>query len=134
MDSNNGKKERKKMLLSGRKLFLVDTFLLLIAFVVSEDFKLWNRRIHDYFFQIRFLTRGIEPTDLDIVHIDVDDTSVEVLGNDLMKREAYAKLISLLHESGCRAILSDIAFLDPKSEKGDQTLIQASAQFGKGLI
>ncbi|MBN2302467.1 MAG: adenylate/guanylate cyclase domain-containing protein [Lentisphaerae bacterium] len=99
-----------------------------VSYLTPDTFAVWNGRFHDQFFRSRYHRQGPLKTHPDIVHVDIDNASYEVLGRELlMRRSTYAKIINVLRQSGCAAILSDIAFWGATDREDDSALVDAAA-------
>lgn len=90
----------------------IGTALLLIAASMLPSVQIYELKAYDWLF--RWITK--EPAHPDIVHIDIDDRSVEQIGKWPWSRDKHARLIQTLNECGARSIAFDILFIEPGKE------------------
>ncbi|MCM8824053.1 MAG: adenylate/guanylate cyclase domain-containing protein [Candidatus Omnitrophica bacterium] len=64
------------------------------------------------FFDLRFILRGSKPSFSPLLHIDVNDASVNKLGRWPWPRSYHAQLIDILKECQAKAVLMDILFTE----------------------
>ncbi len=74
-----------------------------------------------------FALKGPPEHDPGIVHIDIDDSSIEKIGRWPWDRFRHAQLVDVLTEAGAQAIIYDITFPDPQSEENDAAFISSCA-------
>lgn len=99
-------------------------------FVISSFFhhaiSEWEYRASDYLFRWR---KPLQLSPL-IVHLDLDDRSIEAIGKWPWRRSIHAHLIDLLSSLGAKAILFDIVFSSPGEKDDDGQLIEATKRAG----
>lgn len=110
------------LVLGGGVFICIFVVSLLFHQTVSE----WEYRTSDYLFRWR-KPLLISPL---IVHLNVDDRSIEVIGKWPWKRSIHAHLIDLLSSLGAKAILFDIVFSSPGEKDDDSKLIEATKRAG----
>lgn len=74
----------------------------------------WDRRAELGSLDLRFHLAPAEPPSQTVVHIDIDDRSLETLGRWPWSRDTLAGLIETLHQAGASMIVLDILFPEPQ--------------------
>lgn len=91
----------------------------------------WNAQVTDQLFQFRAAFANLQPPyDATIVHVDLNDTSLQQLSNFYLKRIDYARVIRSLAALRVSAQLYDFIFAAPSREEDDQELIDATGAAG----
>jgi adenylate cyclase len=67
---------------------------------------------------LRFLSRGVEPTGGETVIATIDEKSISELGRWPWRRTVIAALVDRLHEYGAKAVGFDIVFAEPDDNSG----------------
>jgi len=89
----------------------------------------WNSRVYDFLFKIRSQYQPFQPPYNDtVVHVDVDDTSLQHLETYYLTRSHFSRIIRNLSAMGVSAQLYDFIFAAPSNVKDDSALIQATRQ------
>lgn len=99
---------------------------LVLSFFFNDAISGLEYRAADYLFQMR---KPLRLSTL-IVHLDVDDRSIEAIGKWPWKRSVHANLINLLSSFGARAVLFDVVFSSPGEINDDRLLIEATKRAG----
>jgi len=84
----------------------------------------------DLFFQLK----GAPKPDPGIVHIDIDDTSIDKIGRWPWDRFRHAQLVDTLAEAGAKAIVLDITFPDLQSPDNDSVFVSSCALAGNVYV
>jgi len=84
-----------------------------VALVISLT--LFFQSIELKFLDLRFALRPSLPCYSGIVHIDIDDASIERIGKWPWDRRRYAQAVDVLSECGATAIIMDIEISEPAS-------------------
>ncbi len=98
----------------------------------TRTYQMMELKALDLRFVLQGNSRGIAP----VVHIDIDDQSLEKLGRWPWPREYHAKMLSMLQECGARQVLFDVLFMEPYQEDPgqDERFAGALAQTGIGYL
>ena len=89
----------------------------------------WNARLFDLLFQLRTELHLFLPEyDPRIVHVDLDDTTVQELGTYYIDRSHFSRVVTNLHQMGVSAQLHDFIFAAPANDEADQLLINAASE------
>ncbi len=105
--------------------FLLSVFVLVlfIIFLPSARFQRMENIVHDTFFKQRKLA-----THPDIVLIEIAEDSLESIGRWPWPRSYHAALTHILSEWGAKAVVFDIIFSEPSTDKDDQAFKEALAE------
>ena len=105
--------------------------LALVAYILEPG---WLQRAELRTVDARFAIRGNGGAEPDIAIVDLDDASLAALGRggDRIPRDAHARMIDLLRESGATVIAYDVEFLEPTP--GDAGLRMAIERAGPQLL
>ena len=114
--------------------FWVRLILILSIFAVVTLFdwttpvlKTWNARFFDILFTKRSSSSLFAPEyDDTIVHVNLDDTSIEQLQRYYLNRSHHAELITNLANMGVAAQLHDVIFVAPTNPTDDAALLEAA--------
>ena len=118
---------------------LTSRFLIVLALFLATllgDLSLsvtsgWNSRIHDHLFRLRSVIPLFQPPyDNRVVHVDLDDSSIEKLGSYYLDRSYHARVIANLSDMGVAAQLFDFIFAAPSNEGDDALLIDSVREAG----
>lgn len=91
----------------------------------------WNDRIADLLFEFRSCFRNFEPFyDDTVVHVDINDSTIQKVGSFYLKRSQYALAVRNLNEMGVALQAYDIIFASRMNAEEDQALIDAVAESG----
>jgi adenylate cyclase len=82
-----------------------------VALLISLT--LFFQSIELKFLDLRFALRPALPRYGGIIHIDIDDASIERIGKWPWDRRIHAQAVDVLSECGCRAIIMDIEISEP---------------------
>ncbi len=86
----------------------------------------WNVRIYDFLFSLRSNLAKYKPVyDDTIVHVDLDDTSIQQLNNYYLSRAHHAKVVTNLTAMGASIQLHDFLIAAPSNKTDDKALIEA---------
>ena len=110
------------------RLFLIFLIFSIVNLIdgLTPVFETWNSRFFDVLFIGRSSIAMLAPAyDDTVVHIDLDDTSIQQLQNYYLNRTHHAKLINNLSDMGVSAQLHDVIFAAPANHEDDATLIEA---------
>lgn len=108
------------------------TFLLghLASLVFPTHFETWNSRLTDQLFLLRDRLERFQPAyDGSIVHVDLDDTSLQILGELYLSRSHFARVARNLAAMRVRAQVYDFIFAAPLGAE-DADLIEAARLAG----
>lgn len=85
----------------------------------------------DQFFKVRYTFKGLRPAyDDRVVHVDINDTSIEKLNNFYLNRSHYAQVVRNLSAMGTSAQVFDLIFAARSNEEDDKALIEATRKAG----
>ena len=121
--------DKKKALKLGVSLGITFTLaIIFFAFTHTKTYQILELKALD----LRFVLKGNKVSSLPIVHIDIDDQSLSILGRWPWPRAYHAKLITLLKECQAKQVLFDVLFLERQKDnpKDDERLTQALGQSG----
>ena len=103
--------------------FSLSVALLLLLVTQSKPYQILELKALD----LRFVLRGNQPTHTPVLHIDIDDQSLEKLGRWPWPRSFHAKLTDTLSRCGAKQILWDVLFMEQyKESPQDDTLFAQS--------
>ncbi len=129
---------------SKKRNFRIITFLIIGSFITAhlccrflpDLTETWNAQIVDRFFKLRSsLTSFRPPYDDTIVHVDINNTTIQQLNNYYLNRSHHARLTTNLTAMGVALQLYDFIFAAPSNEEYDRefkdaTLKAESVYFG----
>jgi adenylate cyclase len=88
-------------------------------------------QLTDRLFELRGRLEATRPAYDDVVvHVDVDDRSLQEVENFYLGRTEHAQLVSNLGRAGVSAQLHDVIFAAPQAEEPDTELVEATATAG----
>ena len=94
-------------------------------------FSVLNLKAVDRLFQFRSQVASLRPVyDDTVVHVDLNDSSIEELDNYYLNRTHYARIIRNLTEMEVNAQLFDFIFPARSSDEADRSLIEAVSAAG----
>lgn len=134
MTINNQKKLRVLILL------LLGSFIAarLCFFLFPNIFEIWNSQALDQLFVLRSASEKLRPSyDSTVVHVDLNNSSIQKLKKFYLNRSHYARLIRNLSSMGVSSQVFDFIFAARADQKGDDALIQATEEAGNvyfGLV
>lgn len=99
--------------------------------LLPRVFDPWNAQVIDRFFAFRSRHPGLAPPyDATIVHVDINNTSIQELNNFYLNRSHFARVISNLGAMQTAAQAYDFIFPAKSNELDDQSLIRATREAG----
>jgi len=78
-------------------------------------------------FDLRFILRGNKAPEAPVLHIDIDDASIEKLGRWPWPRVYHAKLVETLAECGAKYVLMDVLFTEKLSDNPQEDALFADS-------
>lgn len=111
-------------------LLLAASFALayLLFLLLPDVFDSWNSQAFDQLFRIRSRTAALQPAyDNTIVHVDLNNTSLQDLSEFYLNRSHYAKVTRNLHDMRVAAQVYDFIFAFPQDSYQDKEMAEASA-------
>lgn len=106
-------------------VFSVFVFVTIIDWT-TPLLKNWNVRFFDVLFTKRSSSSLFSPEyDDTVVHVNLDDTSIQKLQSYYLNRSHHAEVITNLTNMGVSAQLHDVIFVAPTNRTEDATLIRA---------
>ncbi|MBT8352739.1 MAG: adenylate/guanylate cyclase domain-containing protein [Deltaproteobacteria bacterium] len=127
------------MIINKERLPKIPTLLILSAFLLvhlgnlllPHSFESWNLRAMDRLFSFRSNSIHFQPSyDDTIVHVDLNNTSIQRLKNFYLNRSHHAKLINNLAAMKVSIQLFDFIFAAPTAKDEDQNLLKAVSAAG----
>jgi adenylate cyclase len=114
------------------------TGILLVASFISAHFcfwllprvfEPWNAQVIDQLFLIRSsIPYFLPPYDDTVVHVDLNNTTIQKLNNFYLNRSDYAQVIRNLSQMRTATQIYDVIFAARTNEKDDQSLIDATTE------
>lgn len=122
----------KKVLLKlamslGITFFLAFLFLALIR---SRSYQILEGKSYD----LRFSLRGNIPVKAPVLHIDIDDQSLDKIGRWPWPRSFHAQLVDTLAECGAKAVLFDVLFTEKQSDRPEDDTLFAASIARSGIV
>ena len=103
----------------------------LLSLLFANIFASWNSRAIDQLFLLRSKSTHFRPHyDDAIVHVDLNNTSIQQLNRFYLNRSHHAKVITNLSAMQTAAQLYDYIFAAPSNEMEDHALIEAVSGAG----
>ena len=127
------------MITDKKRNFRITVFLILSSFVAAHlcfwllpnVFVTWNAQAVDQLFLLRSNSDLLKPPyDDTVVHIDLNDTSIQRLDNFYLNRSHHAQVIRNLATMGVSLQLYDFIFAARTNEKDDGALMEAVLDSG----
>jgi class 3 adenylate cyclase/CHASE2 domain-containing sensor protein len=124
---------------ASQKKFQVPILLILSSFfaaylcfrLVPNVFETWNAQAVDQLFVLRSSVEKFQPFyDNRVVHVDLNNTSIQRLKNLYLGRGHYAQLIDNLASMHVAAQVFDFVFAAKKDPEGDRALVRAAKKAG----
>jgi adenylate cyclase len=108
--------------------FLAAYFCFLL---LPNVFEIWNAQAVDQLFVLRSSSTKFQPSyDNTIVHVDLNNTSIQQLDNLYLNRSHYAQVIRNLASMRVSAQVFDFIFASRKSRENDSVFIHATEAAG----
>ena len=99
--------------------------------LLPSVFETWNARVIDQLFLFRSNSVKFKPHyDDTIVHVDLNNTSIQELNNFYLNRSHHAQLIRNLSAMKAGAQLYDFIFAAPSNKEEDSAIINATSEAG----
>lgn len=118
-------------------LLLAASFALayLLFLLLPDVFDSWNSQAFDQLFRIRSRTAALQPAyDNTIVHVDINNTSLQDLSEFYLNRSHYAKVTRNLHDMRVAAQVYDFIFAFPQDPSQDKEMAEAAAAAGNAYF
>ncbi len=109
------------------------TFALAVIFAIFSESKTYQM-LELKALDLRFSLRGSRPIQAPILHIDIDDQSLDKLGRWPWPRSYHAKLIDTLWECGAKQVLMDILFTEKLKDKPEDDVLFAGSIAHSGIV
>jgi adenylate cyclase len=94
-------------------------------------FETWNSQVVDQFFVVRSAVDQFRPPyDDTIIHVDLNNTTIQHLDNFYLNRSHHARVIENLTAMGVAAQLFDFIFAAPSNNEDDARLQKAASKAG----
>jgi adenylate cyclase len=107
----------------------------LLFFFFPTIFESWNEQAFDRLFVLRSESQRFRPQyDETIVHVDINKSSLDEIGQFYLNRNHFARGVRSLGQMGVIAQLYDFVFAYPQSKDEDEALIQASSAAGNAYF
>ncbi len=104
--------------------------LLFLSLIRSRSYQILEGKAYD----LRFSLRKLQPVQAPILHIDVDDQSLDKLGRWPWPRSFHAQLVDTLSECGAKAVLFDVLFTEKQSDRPEDDALFAGAVARSGIV
>jgi adenylate cyclase len=102
-----------------------------LFYLLPKVFEPWNAQAIDQLFRLRSRFEHLQPAyDATIVHVDLNNSSIQQLHNFYLNRGDYAQVLRNLAAMHCAAQMYDFIFAARSNEKDDAALIEATAEAG----
>ena len=99
--------------------------------LLPNVFEIWNAQAVDQLFVLRASSERFRPAyDNTVVHVDLNNTSIQQLNKLYLNRSHFAELIRNLDAMGVSAQVFDFIFASRKSDENDNALIHATRAAG----
>ena len=112
-------------------LLLLGSFLAVhLCFgLLPNVFEIWNAQAVDQLFVLRSFSERFQPLyDNTVVHVDLNNSSIQRLNKLYFDRSHYARVIRNLASMGVSAQVFDFIFASRKSKQEDNALIDATSE------
>jgi adenylate cyclase len=127
LSTNSRKKNGVAVTLIVTSFFMARLCFLLLPHI----FEPWNAKAIDQLFMLRSSYDFLQPTyDNTIVHVDLNNTTIQKFNNFYLNRSHYARVIRNLGEMGTAMQAYDFIFAAPSNELDDAALIDATTHAG----
>ena len=103
-----------------------------LCFILLPNvFEILNARAVDQLFNLRSSWKKFQPVyDNTVVHLDLNNTSIQKLNDQYLNRSHYAQVVRNLSSMGVSAQVFDFILASRKSEKNDRELIDMVKEAG----
>ena len=126
--TTSSKRKLRILLLLILGSFLAAYFCFLL---LPNVFEIWNAQAVDQLFVLRSSSTKFQPSyDNTIVHVDLNNTSIQQLDNLYLNRSHYAQVIRNLASMRVSAQVFDFIFASRKSRENDSVFIHATEAAG----
>jgi class 3 adenylate cyclase/CHASE2 domain-containing sensor protein len=118
-------------------LFIIIVIFLVVSafnFLFNDFFKLLNYKVTDTFFSLRYQIKGKEKIDPKIIHIDLNDSSIEKLKISEFDRSVYGRVINVLTKTNVKDVAFDIIFTGKREKEKDDVLLNAVKESGRVFL
>src|SRR5712691_9141758 len=106
-------------------------FAHLWCWLLPQVLESWNAQTMDQLFVLRDAVEQLRPRyDDTLVHVDLDNSSVQELGTFYLNRTQYAQVVRNLTAMQVAAQMHDFIFAAPANAVDDEALIEATAAAG----
>lgn len=103
----------------------------LCFFLLPNIFEIWNSQTLDQLFVLRSASEKLRPSyDSTVVHVDLNNSSIQKLKEFYLNRSHYGRLIRNLSSMGVSSQVFDFIFAARTDQKGDDALIRATKEAG----
>jgi adenylate cyclase len=103
----------------------------LFCLLLPGVFETWNGQAVDQLFRVRSaVERWRPPYDETVVHVDLNNTTIQQLDNFYLNRSHHARVIENLASMGVAAQLFDLIFAAPANSEDDAKLQEAAVKAG----
>ncbi len=128
-----------QLIINSQKKLRVLILLLLGSFIAARVcflllpniFEIWNSQTLDQLFVFRSASEKLRPSyDSTVVHVDLNNSSMQKLKKFYLNRSHYARLIRNLSSMGVSTQVFDFIFAARADQKGDDALIHATEEAG----
>ncbi len=110
------------------RLILIFSIFTVVTIIdwTTPVLKTWNARFFDILFAKRSSSSLFAPEyDDTVVHVNLDDTSIQQLQSYYLNRSHHAEIITNLANMGVSAQLHDVIFVAPTNRTDDAALLEA---------
>ncbi|HBZ55978.1 MAG TPA: hypothetical protein DEO88_11290, partial [Syntrophobacteraceae bacterium] len=114
-------------------LVVVASFLLtyVMTWFLPRVFEPWNAQVMDMLFRWRSTSKRLQPPyDPTVVHIDLNNSSIQQLDNFYLNRSHFARLLRNLTALGVAIQFYDFIFAAKSNERDDHALIEGTRAAG----
>ena len=129
MVKSSGWNIKERFLLLGIILII---FIIINVFSLLFDdlFNVWNFKVNDQLFHLRYEIKGKEKLNPNVIHVDLNDSTIQNLQISVFDRSIYAKVIDVLSQAGVRGMVFDIFFAEERNKAQDESLVRATKDAG----
>jgi adenylate cyclase len=114
-------------------LVVVTSFLAIyvLTWMLPRVFEPWNAQVMDMLFRWRSTSSRFQPTyDPTVVHIDLNNSSIQQLDNFYLNRSHFARVLGNLNRLGVASQFYDFIFAAKSNERDDNALIEGTRTAG----
>ena len=123
------KKRERKITIFWIAISFIATHL--CFWLLPKNFETWNEQTIDRFLLVGSNSKIFQPRyDDTIVHIDLNNTSIQALNNYYLSRDHHAQVIRNLAAMKVSLQMYDFIFAAPKDKKTDNQLIESTRSAG----